>query len=144
MERDELIGAWRLCTFEFKSKEGDCYYPYGKNPKGYLIYDSQGYMSGMMSKADRPLLSTSDLRVLPENEKILLADGFTAYSGKYELLSDRILHKIEVSLVQNYVGTIEERFYRLDHQQMILTTSPILINGKEYSYFIVWEKMITL
>jgi hypothetical protein len=141
MEPNELVGAWRLCAFELRSKEGDCYYPYGKNPKGLLLYDEHGYMSGMMSKPERPRLSTSDLRLLPEPEKALMADGFSAYSGRYELLEDKILHKIEVSLIQNLVGATEERFFHLDGSRMVLTTPPTSIDGKEYSYQIIWEKI---
>lgn len=141
MELDELIGTWRLCSFELRSDEGDCYHPYGENPKGLLIYDKKGYMSGIMSKADRPLLSTNDLRQLSASEKLTMADNINAYAGRYTLLKDRIVHEIEVSLVQNAVGTFEDRFYSCHDRRLVLSSNPVMISGKEFRYYITWERI---
>lgn len=141
MKNEELIGTWRLKSYELKSIDGDCYYPYGSNPKGYLLYNKNGYMSGMISKSDRPHLSKNDIRKLPEKEKSSLSEGFYAYSGKYELQKSKILHKIEVSFIPNLVGTTEERYFQILDNKMILSIPPVIINGKEFILYITWEKM---
>ncbi len=141
MKIDELIGTWKLCSYELKSKDGECYYLYGNNPKGYLLYDKNGYMSGMISKSDRIPISTGDIHLLSEDEKLSLTDGFYAYSGKYELLKDKILHKIEVSFIPNLVSTIEERYFEIVNNKMILSTPPVMIKGKEFTFYITWEKI---
>ncbi len=141
MKIDELIGTWKLCSYELKSKDGECYYLYGNNPKGYLLYDKNGYMSGMISKSDRTPISRGDIHLLPVDEKLSLTDGFYAYSGKYELLKDKILHKIEVSFIPNLVSTIEERYFEIVNNKMILSTPPVMIKGKEFTFYITWEKI---
>jgi hypothetical protein len=46
--QNQLIGTWKITAFEDRKDEHDpnseWTYPYGKNPKGYLIYDNTGHV----------------------------------------------------------------------------------------------------
>ncbi|HCL56320.1 MAG TPA: hypothetical protein DHW82_04845 [Spirochaetia bacterium] len=141
MTVEELTGTWKLVSFDLKTKTGEAYPLYGKTPDGYLIYDKNGIMSGMMSKHDRPKISTDDLMHLPEKDKQILSDGFYAYSGKYEIQENKILHHVEVSFVPNLVGTVEVRFYEFSQNQLTLTTPPTVMNNMEFYFCIVWVKV---
>jgi len=139
--KSEITGTWRLKSFELKSEEETSIQPLGENPKGFLIYDKSGYMSGMMSRSDRPNLSTENLTNIPENEKLTLSEGFIGYSGKYEILTDKIIHHVEMSFIPNWIGKPLNRFYTFNNNDLILSTPPEDFNGKEFVYYIVWEKL---
>lgn len=139
--KSKLIGTWKLKSFELKSKEGDIFHPLGDNPKGFLIYDKSGHMSGMMSKTDRPNLSSANLSEIKEKEKSSLADGFIGYAGKYEVLENKIIHNVEMSFIPNWIGNPLDRFYRFENDTLVLTTPPEDINGKKFVYYINWEKL---
>ncbi len=138
---EKLIGVWELKEFKFASGSGDCFFPYGNNPLGRLIYEKSGFVSGMMSRTDRKLLSTADFRNMTEDDRKSLSDGFNAYSGRYELLEDRILHKIDISIIPNQNGTVEERFFQFAGNTLVLTTRPVKIRDKDYHYHLIWEKI---
>ena len=50
---DELIGTWRLVSFELRNPDGTVSYPFGKDVTGYLFYNDQGFMSAAFMGADR-------------------------------------------------------------------------------------------
>jgi hypothetical protein len=141
MKADSLVGAWRLCSFEYKAEGGRCFAPLGNEPQGLLIYDRSGYMSGMMAKRDRPLLSTNDLSRIPENEKAAISDGFIAYSGRYEVDGDKVIHNVEVSFVPNWAGTPLDRFCQFEGKKLVLKTPPTNFNGREYEGYVTWERL---
>jgi len=98
-------------------------------------------MSGMMSKSDRPNLSSANLSEIKEKEKSSLADGFIGYAGKYEVLENKIIHNVEMSFIPNWIGNPLNRFYRFENDELVLTTPPEDINGKMFVYYINWEKL---
>lgn len=136
-----ITGTWKLKSFELKSKEGDIFYPLGENPEGFLIYDKSGHMSGMMSRSDRPNLSSENLTQIKDDEKLSLANGFIGYSGKYEVLDDKIIHNVEMSFIPNWVGKPLDRYYEFQNDDLILSTPPEILNGKEFIYYLLWGKL---
>jgi hypothetical protein len=67
-------------------------------------------MSGMMARSDRPGLSTEDFSKVPESEMVSMAEGFIGYSGRYEIVGDKVVHQVEMSFIPNWVGVSLERF----------------------------------
>ncbi len=104
MNNNSIAGTCKLQLYEFKAADGTSFFPYGKDAKGILIYDEGGYMSGMISKKDRDRLSSENISDLTDKDRIKISDGFISYSGKYEILPNRIVHHVEMSFFQNWVG----------------------------------------
>lgn len=140
MELEQIAGSWKLSSFIYKAEDGSSFYPYGKEANGIIIYDKAGYMSAIITRTDRPDISTQDFGLLPDKEKLALAKGFMTYTGKYEILSDRILHNIEIAYIPNWVGTSFERFPSLEDGKLILATPPVLLRGKTFTGYLVWER----
>jgi hypothetical protein len=50
----QLIGTWKITAFEDRKDEHDpnseWTHPYGKNPKGYFVYDNTGHMMVQIMK----------------------------------------------------------------------------------------------
>lgn len=98
-------------------------------------------MSGMMSRSDRPNLSSENLTQIKDDEKLSLANGFIGYSGKYEVLDDKIIHYVEMSFIPNWVGKPLDRYYGFQNDDLMLSTPPDILNGKEFIYYLLWGKL---
>jgi hypothetical protein len=135
-----IIGTWKLILFEMKTDD-KISHPYGANPHGYLTYSENGYMAVLISKEGRKPICTEDITKIPEKEKIALADGFIAYSGKYEVLDDRIIHHVKISFIPNWIGRPLERFYKLHEGNLILETPAEEVDGSKLVSRLIWEKI---
>lgn len=138
--KDLILGAWKLSSFIYMAADGKTFYPYGQDAAGILMYDKSGYMTAFITRRDRPMLANEDYAQLTDLEKISLSKGVMAYSGRYEILADRIIHHLEQSFIPNWVGTRFERFCRLEGGQLLLSTPPALLRGKEYIGYLSWHK----
>nr|WP_230086950.1 lipocalin-like domain-containing protein [Aerococcus sp. Group 2] len=58
--RDQLIGTWRLLSYETE-KDGEKVYPFGKDAKGFIMYNPDGYMSAQLSKVGRTPYESGDI-----------------------------------------------------------------------------------
>ena len=105
------------------------------------MYGKSGYMSGMISRADRSNLSVKNEINMDESEKASISEGFIGYSGKYEILDDKIIHHVEMSFIPNWIGKPLDRFYSFENDDLVLTTPPEVFNNKKFVHYIVWEKL---
>jgi hypothetical protein len=141
MEQEKILGSWKLVSFIFKAEDGTSFYPYGKDAKGIIIYEKSGYMSAVITRTDRPHLSTEDFGKLPDEEKLALARGFMTYTGQYEFQNDRILHKIEIGYIPNWAGTTFVRFPSFDDEgNLVLATLPATMRGKTFTGYLIWKR----
>ena len=136
----DFIGTWKLLSVETRKEDGQVFRR-GKRI-GYLIYNEEGYMSVAFMKEDRPKFMSGDIREGAVEEKMAAIDGYVSYCGRYEVIEDKVIHHIEVSLFPNWVGVEQERTYEFDGQRLTLCTPLMLIGGKKLSTHLVWEKVI--
>jgi hypothetical protein len=135
-----LIGTWRLVAYELESATGAISYPYGHDPSGYLIYAADGYMSvAFMTSGRVPYVSGDRLRGTPE-ERAAAADSYVSYCGRYELLDDRVIHHIEVSLFPNWVGVAQTRYITRAGNRLTLRTPPLLMGASMQTGHVTWER----
>jgi hypothetical protein len=66
---------------------------------------------------------------------------FLAYAGRYTLSNDKVVHHIEVSSIQNYVGKDLVRSVRFDGDRITLVTPQTMVNGKIQSIELIWERL---
>lgn len=99
-------------------------YPYGMQPKGYLIYMPDGNMAAHIWNISRSETESNDkLKISNSNAELLLS--YLAYSGNYEHHNGVIEHSVEVSINPNFVNDTLTRYYDLSDEKMILTTAPL-------------------
>jgi hypothetical protein len=140
MAENPFIGAWRLISLEFRSANGQVNYPLGKDVHGYIIYNQDGYMSVAFMSVGRTPFNSGDLSAGGIEEKVQAFDTYFSYCGRYELRGEKVIHHIEVSLFPNWIGKDEERFYRFDNDQLILSTPPLLVDGIEQTGLLIWKR----
>jgi len=127
---ERFIGTWKLVSFEMRSDD-QVTYPLGKDPVGYLMYSHEGYMAASLMASKRQRFSSMDILKATTEEIVAAYDTYVAYCGKYEVTEDKVTHLVEVSLFPNWVGGKQERFYKLEGDELILSTPPMIFGGKQ-------------
>lgn len=133
----ELIGSWRLVSFELEATDGTISFPYGKDLTGYLFYNEQGYMSSAFMSAARSDVVGEDLASAAETSSY---DQFMAYCGGYRVLGDKITHRVEVASLEVWIGTLQERWFKIDGDRLELLTAPLSVGGDAPVGRLVWER----
>ena len=141
MERLSLVDSWKLVSFESRDTNGNIAYPWGKDPLGYLLYNSDGYMSVSIMSSIRPKFSSGDLKGGTLEEKVAAADSHISYRGTYEVKEDTVIHHIELSFFPNWIGVEQKRRLSIDGNRLSLSTPPIAVAGVEQTQHLVWERV---
>ena len=136
-----LVGSWKLVSYEALSSDGKVSYPLGPDALGYIIYTQDGYMSVAMMSANRLGYASGDILDGTDEEKIASASSYVAYCGRYELQDDKVVHHVEVAFCPNRNNTSQERFIKICHDSLVLTTPPMLINGMVSIGRLVWVRV---
>jgi Lipocalin-like domain len=118
----QLVGTWRLTSFEDRPASGSTIYPYGKTPNGLLIYDSTGHMSIQIINVPHPKVASGDEDNITEAEKLALFSAYEAYFGTYMVDWEKhvVTHNVEGDLRDVYMGTAQLRPFDLDGDHLRL------------------------
>jgi Lipocalin-like domain len=103
----------------------------------------------MFSRSDRPPLSqevrsplTPQMQSLPVEELAQAFTTFNAYAGTYTLSGNTVTHQIEIASIPNRVGTTLVRTFTLNESRLTLVTPPVLSDGVEAVFELLWERII--
>jgi hypothetical protein len=149
IENNPLIGIWKLISATGIQLDGTIKTDvYGTHPTGYITYTLDGHMMVMFSRSDRPPLSqevqsplSPQMQSLPVEELAQAFTTFNAYAGTYRLSGNTVIHQIEIASIPNRVGTTLVRTFTLSESRLTLSTPPVLSNGVETVFELVWERI---
>ena len=144
MEADKFIGAWKLVSADFVAEDGSpAESPYGSEPEGLLIYDAQGSMSAQLAQKGRTPFAIADRMAGTPDEIKAAFQTYQAYYGRYKIDEREhvVTHTVIQSLLPNWIGTEQRRYYRFKEGKLVLRTPPLLIGGKRITGELVWEKI---
>ena len=141
MTTNALVGTWRLLSWETRSVDGHISYPFGQDAVGYITYNPDGYMFVAIMRPNRAKFVTGDLLRGSTEEKAQAAESYASYCGRYEFQGDRVMHYVELSLFPNWIGLSQERLVELAGNRLTLSTRPILLDGKQQTAHLVWERV---
>ena len=149
---DKLVGSWKLVSASSTTRDGERNEtPYGPNPVGFLTYGLDGRVTALISNGGRKPLSVGGGQ--PE-EQAEAFRTFLAYAGRYTLTEDKdndnnkVIHFVEISSIQNYVGkelvrTVKFHTDQTANDQITLITPPTRINGKIQTVELIWQRLET-
>jgi hypothetical protein len=140
MSDPSLIGTWALRHFELRFPDGRVTHPFGEAVSGYLFYNTDGFMSAAFGSAQRCAGKSQDLADVGRREGTGF-DQFMAYCGRYEVKDDRILHSVEVSSMEAWTGTVQERSYEIADGELTLLTRPLMVGSDAPTGYLVWERV---
>lgn len=140
----QLVGTWRLASAEYRLADGSlAATDWGDAPEGRIFYDAGGNMAAQLSRTDRPRFASSDRRNGTTEEYKSAFDSFIAYFGTYtvDTVAKTVTHKVRACSFQNWVGTDQRRFYRLDGDTLTLSTPPYLLGGQMITGHLIWKRI---
>lgn len=135
-----LIGSWRLISFELHDEDGTVSRPWGDDVTGINTYTADGYLSEQFGSAHRPALTHDDWVSATPEEIDRAARHYFAYAGTYELDGQTITYHLEESLMPNWIGKTERRFWSVTGDTLTITTPPLLVAGKMQVSTLIWRR----
>ena len=97
--KDQLVGSWTLVSAE----------PYGTNPKGSYMFDSNGRFSAILMRNDLPKYTSNSRTQGTPVEYKGTVDGSIAYFGTYSVSGTDLDRHVEGSTFANWTGTVQKR-----------------------------------
>ena len=143
MIRDQILGVWKLLSYEFRLSDGIVIRPMGQGVQGILIYDRTGWMSLQVIDPERPKFTTEDwMSGTPDEAKAAL-DGCMAYYGTFEVNERKgtIIHHIEGNSFPNWSGIDREQIFELKDNRLILLTLPMTLSNEQVVGQLTWERI---
>ena len=137
---ERFIGTWKLLSYENRSGD-QVTYPLGKNPVGYIMYNAEGYMTVAIMASNRRRSSSNDIMSATTEEIVAACSTYISYCGKYDVAEDKVIHHVEISLIPNWTGEDQVRFYKFEGDKLILSTPPMIFGGKQQNGYLIWERM---
>ena len=138
-----LVGTWRLVSYEARTSAGETRYPLGKHVVGQLFYDVHGNMSAHVMRVDRPTFASDDSGSGTGAEVRAAFEGHASYFGTYTIdpSAGTVTHHVRGASYPNWMGHDQIRYYRIDDSHLVLSTPPILDRGETLEYTLIWERM---
>ena len=127
--RDLIVGTYRVGLMEYYGEDGEVGRPYGEQPLGFAFYSAEGYTSTILSRPDREHFAGGDIMSGTDAEKLAAFATAGAFSGRWELVDDTILHHLECTTFPNWVGTTQVRPFEVDEDTLTLYPPKMLMNG---------------
>jgi hypothetical protein len=143
--REQLIGTWRLVSYETLGADGSVVRPMGRDATGFIMYVPDGFMSANLMVPGRPPFTGGGASTASQAELAAASAGYFGYAGRFEVdeAARAVRHRIEVSLVPNLVGTTQFRHTRFEGSRLILRGDPAPAAGRVSAPVITWERVST-
>lgn len=119
VSKNDLVGVWRLVSFEMRDAEGAASRPFGDAPEGRLVYTAGGIMSAHLGAGDRPRFA--DLGDTSEARALEAMRTHFSYSGVFDVDGDQVHHEVDMSISPDWVGTTKTRRVAFEDGDLILT-----------------------
>lgn len=76
------------------------------------------------------------------DEALAAFDGYLAYAG-YEMdeRAGTVLHRVECSLLPNWIGLTMMRYAVLEGDRLTLSTAALSVGGERFIARLVWERI---
>ena len=136
---NDLVGSWTLVS-SVVEQGGNRIEPFGPNPKGALIFDSNGRYAAMIARPGLPRLASDNrTAATPEEAKAIVA-GSIAHFGSYAVseADKTITFRIETSTHANWDGTEQKRAFTIAGDELKYTVSAAAVGGG--SATLIWKR----
>lgn len=142
LEAEDLVGTWKLLTWQSVASDGSTTEPFGPAPLGYVVYTADSRMITTISAPDRPPIG-GDLLAGPETGRLQAFATFLAYSGSFRVERGEVVHRVEMSLFPDWIETDQRRSAALspDGQTLTLSTRPLAAGGRTGRHVLTWQRV---
>jgi hypothetical protein len=139
---DDIRGGWELVSYATQDdRGGPVTFPLGPDAVGLIMYTQDGYMSAQLMRPDRPDYDQPDTAGGTDAQHAAAAAGYLAYSGPYVVdeATGIVHHEVVVSLLPNWLGTVQLRHSSLTSDRLTLTAETPL-DGRTIRSTLEWVR----
>jgi len=105
----DLVGTWTLESDTSTMADGRTIQPFGPNPQGMAIFDSNGRFAIVISRPDLPKFASNNRMQGTAEENEAIVRGSFAFFGTYAVENGVIIQHIEGGMWPSWVGTDQKR-----------------------------------
>ena len=143
INKEQLIGQWRLVSFTEQRPGGGAWADaLGPGAKGYISYWPNGHMQVLIGSPDRPRFR-GEWSAIPDRDKAACLDRMVAYSGRFTVAGDRVLHHVDVCWIPNWEGRDLVRLASFpDAEHLLLRTEAATDGRPRPKQEVLWERVV--
>ena len=135
-DADNLIGTWKLVSWQVIVENEPPQNVFGSHPKGFLILTREGRSI---------VLTTAENRKggMTDAERAALHKSMLAYSGKYRVEGNDFITVVDASWNEEWNGTEQRRHFRIEGDKLFIESAPapsMLFPGKTDFRRVIWER----
>jgi hypothetical protein len=129
--KDQILGTWIIVSNVVERPDGTKVDQFGPNPKGILIFASDGHFALVNTRPDLPKLASAKLGKGTPDENKAIVEGSLAYYGTYSVSdADKMITVIvEGSTYANQIGTVQKRLITSITAEEMKFTNPASTSG---------------
>jgi hypothetical protein len=139
MHKDQIIGTWRLITWENRDRSGKVTHPLGDDAVGYISYSDDGHVFVHIMTSNRKSFSTDGLFDVTPADCMAVHTSHISYCGPYEISGDTIIHRVEVCSYPNWIGSEQKRRARFKDGRLILSAKGLKVGPDRVDAHLEWE-----
>ena len=135
-EPADLIGTWKLVSWQVIVESEPPQNVFGSHPKGFLILTREGRSIALTTAENRR-------EGMGDAERAALHKSMLAYSGKYRVEGSDFITVVDISWNEEWNGTEQRRHFRIEGDRLFIESAPapsILFPGKTDFRRIIWER----
>ena len=130
--RDQLVGTWNFVVAEITAADGAKSYPFGKTPKGILIFTPDGHFAQIHVDSDAPRIASNNrLKGTPEEYQAIMHRSLSVF-GTYTVDEARktVTYHIVSSTFPNWAGESQTRVIDALTDDEFRNTNPNVAGGR--------------
>jgi hypothetical protein len=138
--KDQLVGTWTAVSNVQTRPDGSKIEPFTNNPKGAVIFASDGHFAFVLMRPDLPKLASNDRLKLTPEEAMAIALGTIAYFGTYTVdeASRTVSLKIDGTTLVNQLGLDQKRVITSISADEMRYRNPTVVGGGEIEF--AWKR----
>lgn len=113
-----IVGTWAWVSVDTTASDGKKSQPFGPNPAGLLVFDSNGRFAWLIARPGRAKFAAGNRDKGTPEENQATVQGSLAFSGTYSLTNSSLSFKIEASTFPNAEGTEQKRSITLTADEL--------------------------
>jgi len=139
----DLVGAWSLESYTDTTEGAETVYPLGLNPRGLLIYTTDGFMSAQLMSLGPSSIEGDEGNPGTPSDYQEQANSFIGYSGEYRFdeITATVFHMPSVSFLPILVGEQLKRQVELDGDRLTLTVVTARVDGNSAKSSLCWLRL---
>ena len=139
MTMENLVGTYKLLSWEIRHESGEKSYPFGTDVQGMISYTEDGYIFAHIMAANRKAYSGGDLFGGETSEIVEGANTHISYCGTYQTDGDEIIHNVYICSFPNWVSTEQRRHFEFDKGNLLLSVQDFHMENERVGSYLIWQ-----